>query len=104
MYVYAMARGINRGWVTAQSYGPAAVLGWNAVAEQVNALGQVAETCVGTGMAFEPAYYYARPRSTTAAHGYGPTILAGAEMIQLLKHPDFKITTGIIQFVPNETK
>jgi hypothetical protein len=52
-------------------------------------------------MAFEPAYYYARPRSVYAAHGYGPTLLAGAEMIQLLKHPDFKITGGIIQFVPS---
>jgi rhamnogalacturonyl hydrolase YesR len=101
MYVYAMARGINRGWITPASYGPAAVVGWNAVAEQVNALGQVENTCVGTGMAFEPAYYYARPRSVYAAHGYGPTLLAGAEMIQLLKHPDFKITGGIIQFVPS---
>jgi rhamnogalacturonyl hydrolase YesR len=100
MFVYAMARAINRGWVSAVAYGPAAQLGWNAVAQQVNAKGQVENTCVGTGLSFDPAYYYARPRSVYATHGYGPTLLAGAEMLQLLKNDKFHINTGIVQFVP----
>lgn len=40
--------------------------------------------CVGTGMAFDPAFYYYRPVNVFAAHGYGPALLAGAEMINLL--------------------
>ena len=32
MYVFAMARAINRGWLSPVAYGPAAQLGWNAVA------------------------------------------------------------------------
>lgn len=100
MFTYSIARAINRGWVSAVAYGPVAQLGWNAVANQVNSKGQVEDTCVGTGMAFDAAYYYHRPKSVFAAHGYGPTLLAGAEMLHLLKNDKFHISTGIIQFVP----
>ena len=100
MYVFSMARAINRGWVSPVAYGPAAQLGWNAVATKVNAKGQVEDTCVGTGMAFDPMYYYHRPRSPLAQHGYGPVLMAGAEMIKLLKNDRFTIATGIIQYIP----
>jgi rhamnogalacturonyl hydrolase YesR len=104
MYVFAMARAINRGWVSPVAYGPAAQLGWNAVATKVNARGQVEDTCVGTGMAFDPAYYYHRPKSPYAQHGYGPVLLAGAEMIKLLKSDAVSITSGITQYVPKGSK
>jgi len=35
-------------------------------------------------MGFDPAFYYYRPVSEYAAHGYGPVLLAGAEMIRLI--------------------
>jgi rhamnogalacturonyl hydrolase YesR len=83
MYVYGIALGINRGWLDAAAYSPMVTLGWNAVAAQVNAQGQVENTCVGTGMGFDPMFYAYRPVSVYAAHGYGPVLLAGAEMIRL---------------------
>jgi rhamnogalacturonyl hydrolase YesR len=83
MFVYSIARGINRGWLNAAAYGPVASLGWNAVATKINPQGQVEGTCIGTGMGFDPMFYYYRPTSPLAAHGYGPVLLAGAEMIQL---------------------
>lgn len=86
IYVYAMAHGINQGWLDARVYGPVATLGWNALSHKITAQGQVEGTCVGTGMAFDPAFYYNRPTSAFAAHGYGPMLLAGAEMIELSKH------------------
>ena len=100
MYAFAMTRAINRGWVSPVAYGPAAQLAWNAVSTKVNALGQVEDTCVGTGLAFDPAYYYHRPKSPYAQHGYGPVLLAGAEMIRLLKNDRVAISSGIIQYVP----
>lgn len=84
IYTYCMAHGINQGWLNAQTYGPIAILGWNAVSTKINAQGQVEGTCVGTGMGFDPAFYYYRPISPFAAHGYGPTFLAGAEIIRLV--------------------
>jgi len=74
------------------------------VATKVNARGQVEDTCVGTGMAFDPAYYYFRPKSPYAQHGYGPVLLAGAEMIKLLKSDAVSITSGTTQHVPKGAK
>lgn len=106
IYTYCFARGINKGWLNPLAYGPVANLGWNAVATKVNVEGQVEGTCVGTGMAFDPAFYYYRPVNVYAAHGYGPVLLAGAEMINLINkfHPRFN--DSAIQFYtkPQTTK
>lgn len=91
IYTYSIARAINRGYIDAKVYGPMVCLAWNAVATKVNAQGQVEGTCVGTGMGFDPAFYYYRPINVYAAHGYGPVILAGAEMISLLKNHNLEI-------------
>ena len=98
IYTYCIARAVNKGWIEGPVYAPMAALAWNAVAAKVNAQGQVEGTCVGTGMAFDPAFYYYRPVNVYAAHGYGPVLLAGAEMIQLLKRPGFKINDSALQY------
>jgi rhamnogalacturonyl hydrolase YesR len=99
MYVFSLARGINRGWLDARAFGPAASLGWNAVATRVNAKGQVEGTCVGTGMGWDPMFYMYRPVHVLAAHGYGPVFLAGAEMIALLRtQPDITVNDGGVHF------
>jgi rhamnogalacturonyl hydrolase YesR len=97
MYCYCLARGINKGWLDAMAYAPAALLAWNAVSTKVNDKGQVEGTCVGTGMAFDPAFYYYRPTNVYAAHGYGPLLLAGAEIINLLKNYSFEINDSAVQ-------
>ena len=84
IFTYALAHGINKGWLDATTYGPVAQLAWEAVASKINKHGEVEGVCVGTGMGFEPTYYAYRPVSVKAAHGYGPVIWAGAEMIKLL--------------------
>ena len=62
-------------------------------------MGQVEGTCVGTGMAFDPAFYYHRPVSAYAAHGYGPTLLAGAEIYALLENYAFEINDSSVQLM-----
>ncbi|MCA1760560.1 MAG: glycoside hydrolase family 88 protein, partial [Bacteroidales bacterium] len=98
IYTYSIARAINRGYVDEQVYGPMVCLAWNAVASKVNEKGQVEGTCVGTGMGFDPAIYYYRPINVFAAHGYGSVLLAGAEMIELLKKHFPKMNDSTIQF------
>jgi rhamnogalacturonyl hydrolase YesR len=75
------------------------LLAWNALSTKINARGQVEGTCVGTGMAFDPTFYYFRPVSAYAAHGYGPVLLAGAEVITLLKNRKFEINDSSIQLL-----
>jgi len=104
IYTYCLAHGVNQGWLDAKAYGPVAQLGWNAVSTKINDKGEVEGTCVGTGMGFDPAFYYFRPMSNAAAHGYGPALLAGAEMIRMLKTQYPKSNDSAIQYYPTEQK
>jgi len=97
IYAYCMAHAINKGWINPKTYGPAVLLAWNAVATKVTATGQVEGTCVGTGMAFDPAFYYYRPTNIYAAHGYGPVLLAGAEVIDLIKKYHYYLNDSALQ-------
>ena len=74
------------------------MLGWQAVNTSVNAQGQVENVCVGTGMGFDAAFYAYRPVHVMAAHGYGPTLWAGAEIIRLLQCQHPKMNDSAVQF------
>ncbi len=104
IYTYAIARAINRGYVDAKVYGPRVCLAWNAVSTKVTEKGQVEGTCVGTGMGFDPAFYYYRPVNVYAAHGYGPVLLAGAEMIQLIKTHKIEINDSALMFYSDNNR
>jgi unsaturated rhamnogalacturonyl hydrolase len=100
IFTYCIAHAINKGWIDAAAHGPMAVAGWNAVQTKVNAQGQVEGTCVGTGMSFDPLFYYNRPVNVAAAHGYGPVIMAGAEMLKLIKNYQIVINDAAVMFYP----
>ena len=89
IYCYCIAHAIRKGWLEGITYGGVAQLAWHAISTKITDEGKVEGTCVGTGMAFDPAFYYYRPVSAAAAHGYGPVIWAASEMISLLRewHP-----------------
>jgi unsaturated rhamnogalacturonyl hydrolase len=97
IYTYSIAKAINEGWIDKKAYGPMVILAWNAVTSKVNEKGQVEGTCVGTGMGFEPAFYCYRPVNVYAAHGYGPVLLAGAEMIRLIENHSIDINDSALQ-------
>lgn len=98
IYAYSLAKAIRKGWLDAQAYGPAVLQAWNAVSTQITAEGKVTGTCVGTGMAFDAAFYYARPVNEYAAHGYGPVLLAGAEVLGLLRDFHPRMNDSAVQF------
>ena len=102
IYTYCMAHAINKGWISALAYGPAVQLAWHAVEASIDRTGRVTGTCVGTGMGFDPAFYMYRPVSTAAAHGYGPVIWAGAEMLLLLENQYPKSNDSAVQFYPEK--
>ena len=102
IYTYCIAHAINKGWIDAKAYGPVALLGWQAVNSSVNEKGQVEQVCVGTGMAFDAAFYAYRPVHVMAAHGYGPVIWAGAEIIRLLERQHPKMNDKAVQFYDQE--
>lgn len=95
MFTYALAHGINQGWLDARVYGPIALLGWNAVSTKVNKQGQVEGTSAGTSMAFDAMFYYQRPVGT-GPHGYGSVLLAGSAMYSLLNKYSFEKNGPVI--------
>ena len=104
MFTYVIAHAINQGWISPVTYGSVAQAGWIGVSTRINAKGQVEGTCVGTTLASDHTYYYNRPTSVDAMHGYGPTLLAGAEMIKLLKNPAVEVQYRVrtYHYMPKE--
>lgn len=104
MFTYGLAHAVNRGWISPTTYGSIALAGWIGVTERVNDAGQVEGTCVGTTLASDQVYYYHRPQSAYALHGYGPVLLAGIEVIRLLENPAFEIQHKLrtYHFVPTD--
>lgn len=104
MFVYGFAHAINEGWISPTTNGSIAQAGWCGLSTRINANGQVEGTCIGTTFASDQVYYYARPASVDALHGYGTTILAGVEMIRLLKNPaiDIQFKLRTYHYVPKD--
>jgi rhamnogalacturonyl hydrolase YesR len=90
MFAYAMAKGVNRGWLNASQYGPTAIAGWNGVTSKIGEDGKLSDVCIGTSYADDMVYYYHRP-ATDDVHGYGPVLLCGAEMIRLVHNDKLQI-------------
>jgi rhamnogalacturonyl hydrolase YesR len=90
MFVYALAHGVNRGWLDAGAYGPVAQAGWDGLTTRIDAEGHVTGTCIGTGYGDDYVFYYHRPAADDI-HGYGPVLLAGSEMIRLIRNPHIRI-------------
>jgi unsaturated rhamnogalacturonyl hydrolase len=104
IFVYVIAHAVNEGWISPATYGSIAQAGWNALSARIDPQGRVEGTCVGTTFASDQVYYYHRPTSTAALHGYGPTLLAGAEMIRLLNNPaiDIQYRVRTYHYVPKD--
>lgn len=84
MFTFAIARGVNRGWLST-AWAPVAQTGWQAVAWRVRSDGQIEGICVGTTAAYDAVYYYNRPTDLGAMQGYGATLMAGAEVMTMLR-------------------
>ena len=101
MFVFALTRAINKGWLSRTTWAPIVLRGWNGLATKVNSTGQVEGTCIATGLGWDDTFYLSRPTDVNAAHGYGPIFLAGSEIIYLLQtHPEVGTTSAPIQFAP----
>ncbi len=95
MFVYAIAHAINQGWISPTTHGSIAQAGWAGVSSRINKDGGIEDGVVATTLAGDNVYYYNRPVSVNAMAGYGPVLLAGAEIIKLLNNPRVEITDKV---------
>lgn len=74
MFAYSMALGIEAGLLDERRYTGPMRRAWTGLALQLDAQGNLAEVCVGTGKEDNLAYYRNRPRVAGDLHGQAPML------------------------------
>lgn len=82
MFVFALATGVQEGWLSEKPFRESAERGWVALAGYVDSKGRLQEVCVGTGENSVEGYL-ARPRALADAHGQAPLLWAATAMMRL---------------------
>lgn len=80
MFVYAVARAVNQGWIP-KTYIRIAENGWEGLANKIDSEGRIADVCIGTGTSENIRFYYKRPVELNDTHAIGAVLLAGDELI-----------------------
>src|SRR5690606_27556588 len=95
MFTYALVSGVRRGWLEADTYGPAARAAWLALVPKLTAQGQLRDI---SDWAYKPAsheggpsyagdeenYYFERPKLTGDNHGQAPMLWSAAALVRPL--------------------
>lgn len=84
MFTYAVAKGVNEGWIEPRCK-TIAEEGWKGIETMIDEKGQVKNICMGTGTSTSMVHYYKRPTPLNDIHGLGAVLLAGIEVMKLPK-------------------
>jgi unsaturated rhamnogalacturonyl hydrolase len=85
MFVYGLARAVNRGWIDATNM-TVARKAFAGIAKNVATDGSIQGTCEGTSIGMQLDYYINRRRPNDDPHGRGPVMLAGLEILTQSNH------------------
>jgi len=80
IFVMAMAKGVNNGWLKHSKYETRIRKGWEALSTQIEPDGTVHGICVGTMSSETEKYYEDRPVADNDSHGLIGLIWAGIEL------------------------
>ena len=81
MFAFALAVGVNNGWLEETIYRPVIEKAWVALMAHVTSNGDVREICVGTGKKNDLEYYLMRPRQSGDLHGQAPVLWLVSELM-----------------------
>lgn len=85
MFLFALASGIDKGWLPAEKYAANVEKAWNALAGYVNEKGETENVCVGTNAKDNKKHYLTRPKKTGNFHGQAAVLWAATAMVRLQK-------------------
>jgi rhamnogalacturonyl hydrolase YesR len=80
-FIFAIAEGVNHGWLDAPTYAPAAKKAWLALCGQLDPNANVQNVGVLTEHSNDESYYLARPKQTGNLHGQFATIWAATALL-----------------------
>ena len=101
MFIYALATGLDKGWLPANEYSSNVSKGWKALAGYVSQKGEVMNVCVGTNAKNNKKHYLTRPKSTGNFHGQAAVLWAATAMIRLEGKIEKKNSLNIAQMEKN---
>ncbi len=56
----------------------------------------------GTTAAYDAVYYYSRPTALNAMQEYGPTLMAGAEVMTMIRNFDIRRVNSTFYYSPKQ--
>lgn len=83
MFLFAMATGLEKGWLPWNEYAGQVQKGWDALAGYVNENGEVRDVCIGTNAKNNKKHYLTRPHTTGNFHGQAAVLWAATAMMRL---------------------
>ena len=84
MFIFAIATGVDKGWLPANPYWDVAERGWLALTERVESKGPlIKDVCPGTNEGYTAEYYLNRPRHLSNLHGHMSLLWAATAMVHL---------------------
>ena len=83
MFTFALATGVDQGWLEGEQYEKAAYCGWSALANYIVPPGRIAEVCVGTNAEDNKEHYLNRPRGSGDYHGQAGFLWATTAIIRM---------------------
>jgi unsaturated rhamnogalacturonyl hydrolase len=86
MFLFALASGVDNGWLPFEKYASNVEKAWNKLAEYVNEKGETENVCVGTNAKDNKKHYLTRPKSTGNFHGQAAVLWAGTAMVHLISN------------------
>lgn len=101
MFTFAIARGVNRGWIQ-PVYAPIAQTGWRALETRIRPDGTIDGIVVATTAAYDAVYYYNRPTDPRAMQGFGAALMAGAEVLEMIRRFDIQKTLNTYHYRPKK--
>ena len=81
MFCYAMAIGVNKGWLKQEVFGPAVRKAWLALTDQLDNNADIRNVCEGTNKKNDKQYYLDRRRLTGDMHGQAPMLWAAFALL-----------------------
>ena len=84
MFTYAIARAVNKGYID-KRYSSIAEKGWKGILSKIHPNGQIEGVCTGTVVSDNLVDYYHRPAPLNDIHGIGTVLLAGIEILKLIR-------------------
>ena len=85
MFLYAMATGIDFGWLDYNEFAPVVSKGWDALAGYINEKGETENVCIGTNAKNSKDHYLNRPTKTGNFHGQAAVLWSATALLRINK-------------------